>query len=88
MEAGRNPLAAIRLAAGRLFAILVAAIRRGTRLALAMDARGFGERPCRTVSRPRSVDRADWLLMAGALLAGLGATGLSLALGSYRLLFG
>ena len=88
MEAGRNPLAAIRLAAGRLFAILVAAIRRGTRLALAMDARGFGERPCRTVARPRSVDRADWLLMAGALLAGLGATGLSLALGSYRLLFG
>jgi len=88
MEAGRNPLAAIRLAAGRLFALLVAAIRRGTRLALAMDARGFGERPCRTVARPRAIDRADWLLLAGALLAGLGATGLSLALGSYRLLFG
>jgi energy-coupling factor transport system permease protein len=88
MEAGRNPVAAIRLAAGRLFALLVAAIRRGTRLALAMDARGFGERPCRTVARPRAVGRADWLLLGGALLAGLGATGLSLALGSYRLLFG
>jgi energy-coupling factor transport system permease protein len=88
MEAGRNPLAAIRLAAGRLFALLVAAIRRGTRLALAMDARGFGERPCRTVARPRAIGRADWLLLGGALLAGLGATGLSLALGSYRLLLG
>jgi len=88
MEAGRNPLAAIRLAAGRLFALLVAAIRRGTRLALAMDARGFGERPCRTVARPRAVGRADWLLLGGALLAGLAATGLSAALGSYRLLFG
>ena len=88
MEAGRNPVAAVRLAAGRLFALLVAAIRRGTRLALAMDARGFGQRPCRTVARPRAVGRADWLLLGGALLAGLGATGVSLALGSYRLLFG
>jgi len=88
MEAGRNPLAATGLAAGRLFALLVAAIRRGTRLALAMDARGFGGRPCRTVARPREVGRADWLLMGGALLAGLAATGLSLVLGSYRLLFG
>jgi len=88
MEAGRNPLVALRLAGGRLFALLVAAIRRGTRLALAMDARGFGERPCRTVARPRDVRRADWLLMGGALLAGVGATVLSVALGSYRLLFG
>jgi energy-coupling factor transport system permease protein len=88
MEAGWNPLVALRVAAGRLFALLVAAIRRGTRLALAMDARGFGERPCRTVARPRNVERADWLLLAGALMAGLAATGLSLAFGTYRLLFG
>jgi len=88
IEAGLNPVIALRLAAGRLFALLVAAIRRGTRLALAMDARGFGERPCRTVARPQSVDRADWLLVAGALLAGVTATAVSLALGSYRLLFG
>jgi len=88
MEAGRNPVVALRIAAGRLFALLVAAIRRGTRLALAMDARGFGERPCRTVARPRGMTQADWLLMGGALLAGGAATGVSLALGSYRLLFG
>jgi energy-coupling factor transport system permease protein len=88
MEAGRNPLVAVQLATGRLFTLLVAAIRRGTRLALAMDARGFGERPCRTVARPRDVVRADWLLIAGALAAGGVATGISIALGSYRLLFG
>ena len=88
MEAGRNPVVALRLATGRLFALLVAAIRRGTRLALAMDARGFGERPCRTVARPRDVSRADWLLIGGALLAGSVATGASIALGTYRLLFG
>jgi len=88
IEAGLNPLAALRLASGRLFALLVAAIRRGTRLALAMDARGFGERPCRTVARPQVVDRGDWMLLGGALLACLLASGASLALGSYRLLFG
>ena len=88
IEAGLNPVIGLRLAAGRLFALLVAAIRRGTRLALAMDARGFGERPCRTVARPRSVNRADWLLVGGALLVGVTATAVSLALGSYRLLFG
>jgi len=88
MEAGRNPVVALRLATGRLFALLVAAIRRGTRLALAMDARGFGERPCRTVARPRDVSRADWVLIGGALLAGSVATGASIALGTYRLLFG
>jgi energy-coupling factor transport system permease protein len=88
IEAGFNPLVIVRLAASRLFALLVAAIRRGTRLALAMDARGFGERPCRTVARPQVIDRADWLLLGAALLAGVGATVVSVALGSYRILFG
>jgi energy-coupling factor transport system permease protein len=88
IQAGFNPLVIVRLAASRLFALLVAAIRRGTRLALAMDARGFGERPCRTVARPQVIDRADWLLLGAALLAGVGATVVSVALGSYRILFG
>ena len=88
LEAGRNPFVALRLGTGRLFALLVAAIRRGTRLALAMDARGFGERPCRTLARPRDLVRADWLLIGGALAVGGLATGISLALGSYRILFG
>lgn len=41
VDAGRNPLVAVRLAAGAAFTLLVAAIRRGSRLAMAMDARGF-----------------------------------------------
>ena len=88
VEAGRNPLVGLRLGGGRLFALLVAAIRRGTRLALAMDARGFGEQPCRTVARPRAVTRADWLLLGAALLTGVLASVVSVAVGSYRLLFG
>lgn len=41
VDAGRNPITALRLIAGTAFSLLVAAIRRGSRLALAMDARGF-----------------------------------------------
>lgn len=88
IQAGRSPVAAVRLAGERLFSLLVAAIRRGTRLALAMDARGFGESRCRTVARPQRMERGDWLLLLGAILAGLGATVISILLGSYRLLFG
>ncbi len=41
VDAGRNPITALRLIAGAAFSLLVGAIRRGSRLALAMDARGF-----------------------------------------------
>lgn len=41
VDAGRNPVAAVRLAGGAAFTLLVGAIRRGSRLATAMDARGF-----------------------------------------------
>jgi len=47
------------------FALLVFAIRRGTKLATAMEARGFGAFPDRTWARPTSLRRADaagWLM--------------------------
>ena len=52
-SAGRSPIAAVRLLAGRLMALLVGAIRRGARMALAMETRGFGAMPCRSVARPQ-----------------------------------
>lgn len=88
VEAGRSPMAAIRLFSGQLLSLLVAAVRRGTRLALAMEARGFAGLPCRTVARPQRVERSDWLLLAAALGLGAAAIGLSLAFGSWRFLFG
>jgi energy-coupling factor transport system permease protein len=69
---------------GRALGLLVAAIRRATRLALAMDARGFGSRDCRTLARPRALTLRDGALVAGALVLATAATSLSLALGTWR----
>ncbi|HEX2142668.1 MAG TPA: energy-coupling factor transporter transmembrane protein EcfT, partial [Candidatus Limnocylindria bacterium] len=66
----------------------VAAVRRGTRLATAMESRGFGARQCRTVARPQVVRQSDLVLVAAAAALGLGAVGVSLATGSWRFIFG
>jgi energy-coupling factor transport system permease protein len=88
VEAGRSPIAAVRLFAGQLLSILVTAIRRGTRLALAMEARGFGALPCRTSAREQRMRGGDWAWVAAALaLAALGV-GISVALGTWRPLLG
>jgi energy-coupling factor transport system permease protein len=63
---GRNPLAQARQYASLTFAILVSAIRRGTRLATAMDARGFDARVPRTHARFQPFTRADAALIAVA----------------------
>lgn len=45
---GRGPLAAVARAAGYVIPLLAGAIRHAERVALAMDARGFGAHPTRT----------------------------------------
>jgi energy-coupling factor transport system permease protein len=74
--AGWSPAAAARLAFGKLLALLVGAIRRATRLALAMDARGFGAAPCRTIARPQRMRAADWGLLVAAVALGTAALGI------------
>ena len=88
VDAGRSPLAAASLLAGQLLTLLVAAIRRATRMAVAMDARGFGAAPCRTVARVHRIRRSDvaWIVAAAVLAAA--AVGISVALGSWRPLLG
>lgn len=84
VDAGRNPLAQLRLFASTAFALLVGAIRRGTRLAVAMDSRGFDAGTPRTVARRQTFTLADSLLIVGAgLLAGT-ALAVSVALGTFR----
>ena len=88
VEAGRSPPAAARIAFGMLLALLVGAVRRATRLALAMEARGFGALPCRSVARPQRLRGRDMALIAVALLVAGGAVATSLVTGSWRFVLG
>jgi energy-coupling factor transport system permease protein len=88
VEAGRSPLAAVRLFAGKLLSLLVGVIRRGSRMALAMESRGFGALPCRSVARPQRMRAFDWAWVAGAMALSSAAVGISLALGTWRPLLG
>ncbi len=87
IDAGHSPVAAVRLFASLVFGVLVAAIRRGVRLATAMEARGFDTGEQRSVARPQPLQPADWALIAAALAAVLAATAVSVAVGSWRLPF-
>jgi len=84
IEADRTVVDRARAFPGRALGLLVAAIRRATRLALAMDARGFGSRDCRTLARPRALTPRDGALVAGALALAIGATAVSISVGSWR----
>jgi len=68
----------------RSFTLLVAAIRRGVRLALAMDARGFSRMTCRTIARPQPFSGLDRLLVGSALAVAGGTVWLGIALGTWR----
>jgi energy-coupling factor transport system permease protein len=57
--------------------ILVSAVRKSDRVAVAMDSKAFGALPQRTYHRQMRVEWADWLLLLVATVAA--ATGLFLA---------
>ena len=84
IDAGRNPLRHLELFAGTVFALLVGAVRRGTRLALAMDARGFDATGPRTSARPQVVRQSDVALVVGAFVLLATAANVSIALGTFQ----
>jgi energy-coupling factor transport system permease protein len=84
VDAGRNPLAHLRLFASLTFALLVGAIRRGTRLATAMDARGFASGAPRTFARRQRVRPADLALILGSVLVAVALPAATIALGVFR----
>jgi energy-coupling factor transport system permease protein len=88
VDPGRNPLVAARLALGATLILLVSTIRRASRLALAMDARGFDSGIPRTLARPPRMRHADWLLLAAAGALGAAAVVISVAVGSWTFIFG
>jgi energy-coupling factor transport system permease protein len=83
LDAGRSPLALLRLFASQTFAVLVASIRRGVRLATAMEARGFDTGGERSVARPQPMRPPDWWLVAATVAAVLLVTAVSVAAGSW-----
>ena len=55
----------------RLLVLLVAALRRAERLALAMDSRGFDSGQRRSHYRPVRLSLVDWVVLAGGLALGV-----------------
>ncbi|TFV58499.1 UNVERIFIED_ORG: energy-coupling factor transporter transmembrane protein EcfT [Bacillus sp. AZ43] len=88
IEPGRNPAAHVRLFAGTAFALLVAAVRRGTRLATAMDARGFDSGVPRSNARGSRLRLRDAVFVAGAVLVCAGSVTLSALTGTWSPVFG
>ena len=88
VDAGRSPIALVRLLAGQALALFVSAIRRATRMATAMEARGFGSRPCRSVARIQRMRPGDWAWIGAACVLAAAAIAISMALGTWRPLVG
>ena len=66
VDGGANPVGQVRLLAGTAFALLVGAIRRATRLATAMDARGFDSGAVRSNARGSVLRPIDFWFVGGA----------------------
>lgn len=65
----------IRRFVGMAFALLVLSIRRGSKLATAMEARGFGAPVRRTWARPSRFGAPEWTLIAiGVAISALAVT--------------
>jgi energy-coupling factor transport system permease protein len=79
-----NPVAQARLAGSTAFALLVGAIRRGTRLATAMDARGFDSGVRRTNARGSRLHARDAWFVAGAVAVCAAAVALSVVTGAWE----
>ena len=88
VDAGRNPVARLGQFAGQVLSLLVGAVRRGIRLATAMDARGFDAGLPRTAARRQVVRPADVALVLACVAVAVGAVLTSLLLGTWRPLVG
>jgi energy-coupling factor transport system permease protein len=82
---GDGPLGRLRDHVGRVFALLVLAVRRATVLATAMEARGFGVSRRRTWARPSRLHPRDAAVGLYGLFVAVAATAAGLAAGTWHL---
>ncbi|KQM84656.1 ABC transporter [Agromyces sp. Leaf222] len=69
---------------GQAFALLVFAVRRGAKLATAMEARGFGASPVRTWARESTLGAPDAALLAIGVVISATAITVAVATGSWN----
>lgn len=81
---GLGDRGAVRRFLSMAFVLLVFAVRRGTTLATAMEARGFGADIPRTWSRPSTLSARDAVALVGALALIAAALGAAVASGAFR----
>ena len=74
----------LRRVAGQAFALLVLSIRRGSKLATAMEARAFGAPGERTWARESSFGAREWLLIVIGGLIGAAAITTSVLTGNWN----
>lgn len=78
----------IRRFVGMAFALLVLSIRRGAKLATAMEARGFGAPGIRTWARPSRFGAREWVLVAiGAAISAI-AVAAAVVAGTWNFILG
>lgn len=78
----------IRRLPGQVFALLVLAIRRGSKLATAMEARGFGGSTLRTWARVSVFGWREWLVVIAGLMVGMIAITAAIATGHWNFIVG
>ncbi|MDH6198366.1 energy-coupling factor transport system permease protein [Mycobacterium frederiksbergense] len=76
--------ARLRRIAGQAFALLVFAVRRGSKLATAMEARGFGAYPTRTWARRSPFGGREFGLLAAGFAIAAAAIAVSVASGAWN----
>ena len=81
----QSPLALVRRASGELVTLLSDAVRRATRIAIAMDARAFAAADRRTYYRESRVTRADAAFALATLGIAVGILALTAAAGWLRI---
>jgi energy-coupling factor transport system permease protein len=76
----------LRANGGLTFALLVQVVRRGSRMAMTMDARGFSSAP-RTWAHESRLGRADWAVMAFCALFSAAAWWAAWQMGTLRIVW-
>lgn len=78
----------IRRFGGQAFALLVLSVRRATKLATAMEAKGFGSSTKRSWARPSPFGRREGMLIAIAVIVGATAVTAAAVAGTWRFILG